>query len=132
MLKYVLLALITGTSCLAQESATLEIGSVAIGGIPMSSSPEPTTVTLQPTTKLDAVAEIIFRNVDVNGPADTKMYTLVTDTITVDVYFEYTEGEDSLSVYVPDGYFADPMHISIPENTTSEPIYIYPIIFLGS
>jgi len=76
-----------------------------------------TTVTLQPTDKAGAVAEVIFDNRDVNGTSDNRAYPLSIDGLSVEIVFTYTAGADSIEIVPEDGFYAVPPVLDIQEGT---------------
>ena len=88
-------------------------------------------VSLQSTTHPGAVAELLFVNIPTNHSRDNGAYTLTLDGLTVSVTFVWGETADSISVAVPDGFYAVPSQLDQPENATGV-IYIYSGEFVGS
>ena len=74
-----------------------------------------TTVKMQATTEPGAVAEIIFDNQPENGPGDNGTFTLTLGGLDVEVTFIWGVGDDAITVIPPDGYFADPERLDVPE-----------------
>lgn len=81
-----------------------------------------TTVTIQPTTEPGAIAEIIFRNISVNSPADEGTQEIDLNGLTVAVTFGWNiiADQDQIIVTPPDGVICEPRscELTIPEDDT--------------
>lgn len=94
----------------------------------------PSTVTIRATSEPGAVAEIIFRNENVNGPTDDDTFAPVTlGDLVVEISFTWQareDGADAITARPPEGFFAVPETLVVVEGG-SDRILIYPRDFLG-
>lgn len=80
-----------------------------------------TTARLQPTEAPNAIAEVLFNNVEVNRPQDVGTRTLTMGDLSVEATFGFNVapgGADSLTVDTPPGYIAIPATLILQEGTS--------------
>lgn len=71
-----------------------------------------TIIELRPSETPRAEAEVVMRNLPLNGPHDNGVYTLSLGELVVGVEFVWEfgpEGEDGLLVIPPDGMICEPL-----------------------
>lgn len=88
----------------------------------------PSTITIQPTDKPGAVAEVVFDNRTVH-PDEEVRFGLTLDGLTVTVIALVGRGltPDRMSVIPPDGYYAEPPEIDVAEDDLGR-VVIYPYL----
>lgn len=91
-----------------------------------------TTVTLQDTNQPGAIAEVEFRNENVNGPVDNSSFDLFHNGLSVTITFTWNANGrmDRITVAAPPGYVADPVDLDVPEGSTGR-VYIRVFEFQG-
>jgi hypothetical protein len=92
-----------------------------------------TPVTLKGTDRPGAIAEVVMHNVQRNDQPDEGDYPLAHNGLTVTVTFDWDStmsGADRITVFVPEGYVADPEFIDVPEYGTGT-IYIFSVDGVG-
>jgi hypothetical protein len=102
--------------------ATMSIGNpIGVGGYTVRG---PSTVTIAPTDRPGALAEITFNNVSVNGAQDTGTTGMIDlDGIEVGASFEWETdplGSDTITLTPPDGIICVPSCVmQVPEDSTA-------------
>lgn len=81
---------------------------------------DPSTITLSEPKVEGAVATVTFKNTPVHGPQHSGLDSLYLDGFHVMISFTWTSGSDNVQVIPPDGYYADPDSVDVPEGTTQE------------
>jgi len=81
---------------------------------------DPSTITLSEPKADGAVATVTFKNTPVHGPQHSGIDSLYLDGFRVDINFTWTSGDDVVTIVPPDGYYADPSEVSVPEGQTQE------------
>ena len=94
-----------------------------------------TMVTLRPTTRPGAVAEVVLENHDVNDRLDEVTFDLTLDGLSVGVRFDWDAqagGADAVIVAPPDGYLCVPADcvLTVPERETGT-LWIYSLDAVG-
>ena len=86
-----------------------------------------TVATIQATDEPGAVAEIVFRNDDVNGIQDNGRRELSLGALTVSVDFKWDAvgGADQITVTPPAGFIAIPDQLTVEEDDEGR-LLIYP------
>ena len=86
-----------------------------------------TVATIQATDEPGAVAEIVFRNDDVNGIQDNGRRELSLGALTVSVDFKWDAvgGADRITVMPPAGFIAIPDQLTVEEDDEGR-LLIYP------
>lgn len=113
-MRSILLSLFLATSAAAQDSYAW----------PYSSS----HITLHETDEPGAVAAVTFNNTSVHGDADLS-FDLTIGEMTVTVLAKVGRGmtPDRFEVIPPDGYYAKPQFIDVPEDDEAT-ILIFPLL----
>ena len=91
------------------------------------------TVTLAPTERPGAVAEVQFNNSRSDGGfLVTHEFTLTLDGVTVAVVATVgrTPDPDTITVTAPEGYAAIPRELTIPDGDSGA-VYVYPLNGVG-
>jgi hypothetical protein len=109
-LSLLAMAAFLGMMVPAHADATMSIGNpIGVGGYTVRG---PSTVTIAPTDRPGALAEITFHNVSVNDAGDTgTAATLEMPGVAVDVAFEWevdVAGSDRVTITPPDGVVCFP------------------------
>jgi hypothetical protein len=109
-LSLMAMAAFLGMMLPAHADATMSIGNpIGVGGYTVRG---PSTVTIAPTDRPGALAEITFHNVSVNDAGDTgTAATLEIPGVAVDVSFEWevdVAGSDRVTITPPDGVVCFP------------------------
>lgn len=97
---------------LASPLAAQDVAYIGPGGIPPDAL---TSVTLQPSETDGAVAEVIFRNREVNGSRDNGSYPLSISGVSVEIVFRWTTGADAIEVVTEEGFYAVPAVLETAE-----------------
>lgn len=87
---------------------------------------------IRPTDAKGAVAEIFYRNEDVNNSSNNGEYSVDLGGFSVSIRFHWDArgGDDRIIVTPPDGYIAVPDTLTLPEGAEGI-ILIFPISALG-
>jgi len=90
------------------------------------------TVTLAPTERPGAVAEVQFNNSRSDGGfLVTHEFTLTLDRVTVAVVATVGRSQpDTITVTAPEGYAAIPRELTIPDGDSGA-VYVYPLNGVG-
>jgi hypothetical protein len=109
-LSLLAMAAFLGMMVPAHADATMSIGNpIGVGGYTVRG---PSTVTLAPTDRPGALAEVTFHNVSVNDAGDTGTTgTIDLGALAVDVSFEWevdVAGSDRVTITPPDGILCWP------------------------
>jgi hypothetical protein len=86
------------------------------------------TITILPTDKPGAVAEVVFDNRTVH-PDEKSRFDLTLGDLTVTVIALVGRGltPDRMTIIPPDGYFADPPEIDVAEDAVGR-VVLYPYL----
>ena len=93
-----------------------------------------TTVTLQPTTRHGAVAEIIMNNAMVNSDKDEGTFTLDLGGFAVEAEFDWdhrSDGADAVTITPPEGYICYPSCVLIVIEGGVGTMWIYSLEGVG-
>lgn len=118
-----LIALPISAYCVPCRAAdTMSIGApIGVGGYTVRG---PSTVTIAPTDRPGALAEITFNNVSVNDAGDTGVTgTIDLDGLEVEASFEWETdplGSDTITLTPPEGIICVPSCVmQVPEDSTA-------------
>lgn len=118
MTRLALFALLAATPAFAQD--TMSIGNpIGVGGYVVRG---PSTVTLAPTDRPGALAQVTFDNVAINNAGDTgTTATLTIPGMSVDARFEWETdmiGSDTVTITPPEGVECVPSCVmQVPESS---------------
>lgn len=105
------------------------------GTAPRTGQTIPTTITLQPTKRAGALAEIVMHNVDINYSTDETSADLTLGALVVNVGFDWeadTGGADAAIVTPPAGVVCLPRdcRLVVPEGGTGT-LYLFSVEGVG-